>query len=51
MYPCGACLQRISEFSDDNTLIHLADNTKVCKTYKLKDLMPHQFNAKELAND
>ena len=51
VYPCGACLQRISEFSDDNTLIHLADNTKVCKTYKLKDLMPHQFNAKELAND
>ena len=51
VYPCGACLQRISEFSDDNTLIHLADTTKVCKTYKLKDLMPHQFNAKELAND
>lgn len=51
VYPCGACLQRISEFSDDNTLIHLADNTKVCKTYKLKDLMPYQFNAKELAND
>lgn len=51
VYPCGACLQRISEFSNPETLIHLADSNKICKTYKLKDLIPYQFNATELRND
>ena len=51
VYPCGACLQRINEFSDEDTLIHLADSNKICKTYTLKDLMPHQFIAAELRND
>lgn len=51
VYPCGACLQRISEFSNPETLIHLADSNKICKTYKLKDLIPYQFNVTELRND
>lgn len=51
VYPCGACLQRIGEFSTPDTLVHLADNQKICKTYKLKDLIPYQFNAMELRND
>jgi cytidine deaminase len=51
VYPCGACLQRICEFSNEDTLIHLADTKKICKTYKLKELMPCQFNATELRND
>ena len=51
VYPCGACLQRIAEFSDSNTLIHLAKGNEVLKTYKLQDLMPNQFNAMELQND
>jgi cytidine deaminase len=51
VYPCGACLQRISEFSSPETLIHLGNSNKICKTYKLKDLIPHQFNATELRND
>lgn len=51
VYPCGACLQRISEFSNPEILIHLADSNKICKTYKLKDLIPYQFNATELRND
>ena len=28
VYPCGACLQRIAEFSDENTIIYLADAKK-----------------------
>ena len=48
VYPCGACLQRIAEFSDTSTLIHLANDKQICKTYKLEDLMPHKFNASEL---
>ena len=48
VYPCGACLQRIAEFSDDETIIYLADGKKVCKTYNIKELLPQNFIAAEL---
>ena len=35
VYPCGACLQRIAEFADDNTLIYLADTSEIRKTCRL----------------
>lgn len=41
--PCGACLQRISEFADQNTLVHLAVPAEIKKTYKLQDLIPVAF--------
>jgi len=47
--PCGACLQRIAEFSEENTLIHLADLTNIRQTFKLPELMPQAFSAKELS--
>ena len=47
VYPCGACLQRIVEFSVPSTKIYLANDSKIIKTYTLEDLMPHQFNPKE----
>ena len=47
--PCGACLQRIAEFSDKDTLIHLANTTAVQKTLKLSDMLPLAFSAKELS--
>ena len=43
IYPCGACRQRIAEFSDSDTLIHLADDEGIKKTYKVNDLLPHTF--------
>ena len=46
--PCGACLQRIFEFSDKNTKVHLADLTSIKKTYLISDLLPLAFNEKEL---
>ncbi len=51
VYPCGACLQRIAEFSDENTIISLSDGVKICKEYHLKDLLPYNFKATELGND
>lgn len=46
--PCGACLQRIFEFSDKNTKIHLADLVGVKKTYTIAELLPAAFDEKEL---
>ena len=46
--PCGACLQRIFEFSDKNTRVHLADLTGIKKTYFISELLPLAFDEKEL---
>ena len=46
--PCGACLQRIKEFSDENTLIHLSDKTGIKQTLNIKDLLPLAFDDEEL---
>lgn len=43
IYPCGACLQRIAEFSDEKTKIYLANTKEICKTYTLDKLLPHAF--------
>lgn len=47
--PCGACLQRIAEFAENDTMIHLANLTGVQQTLKLSDLMPLAFAAQELS--
>ena len=41
--PCGNCLQKILEFSDENTKILLADTTGVQKIHVLSDLLPIAF--------
>ena len=46
--PCGACLQRIFEFADKDTKVHLADLTSIKKTYLISELLPMAFNEKEL---
>ena len=51
VYPCGACLQRIAEFSDEETQIYLANLDEICKTYTLKELLPYGFKTSELIND
>ena len=48
VYPCGACLQRIAEFSNDKTIIYLANSKEVCKQYYLRELLPQDFKAAEL---
>ena len=41
--PCGACRQRIAEFADDSTLVHLADDEGVKQTFTIAELLPHSF--------
>lgn len=48
--PCGNCLQKIYEFGTADTLVHSADLKGNIRTYKLSQLLPHNFNAKEVKN-
>ena len=41
--PCGACRQRIAEFSNPETLIHLANNEGIKKTLTIQELLPYTF--------
>ena len=42
--PCGACLQRIKEFSTPDTMIHLANLSGVQKSVLLTELLPYPFS-------
>jgi cytidine deaminase len=46
--PCGNCLQKIAEFADETTLVHSADLQRNIKTFKLAELLPQRFSAKDL---
>lgn len=41
--PCGGCRQKIAEFADRDTLIHLYDNAGVVKTVSMSELLPFSF--------
>lgn len=41
--PCGACRQRICEFSDENTIVHMANLEGIKKSILAKDLLPYGF--------
>ena len=42
--PCGACLQRIFEFADAETTVHLADLTGIKQSLKITEILPVSFN-------
>jgi len=42
--PCGGCRQKISEFADRNTLVHLATSEGKIKTLNFADLLPFAFD-------
>jgi cytidine deaminase len=46
--PCGACRQRLYEFSAPDMQIHLFDNHGNSKTYALEELLPHAFGPNDL---
>ncbi len=46
--PCGACLQRIKEFSDASTQVLLANAQGVQKILKISELLPFAFDNSEL---
>ncbi len=41
--PCGGCRQRIREFADGETRIHIAGPEGVRATFTLAELLPHSF--------
>ncbi len=41
--PCGACRQRIVEFSDKETKVYLSDRNGIQKTMKAEELLPFCF--------
>ena len=46
--PCGACRQRIAEFSSPTTRIHLADTSGIQKTFTTAELLPEAFGPQHL---
>ncbi|KTD60526.1 cytidine deaminase [Legionella shakespearei] len=44
--PCGACRQRIHEFSTSETLIHLCNKDTVFHSMTVDELLPLAFNFK-----
>jgi len=41
--PCGGCRQRLAEFADAGTLVHLCDSEGVKKTLRMDELLPYAF--------
>lgn len=48
--PCGNCLQKISEFSEADTLVHCADLSGIVKTFHLNELVFTAFKAEDMQN-
>ena len=42
--PCGGCRQRLAEFADADTPVHLCDANGVLETIRLGDLLPASFD-------
>lgn len=49
--PCGACRQRILEFSKPDTLIHISHQKAVFETVTISELMPMAFRFKPNEQD
>ncbi len=47
--PCGACRQRLFEFSNDETRVHLADAAGPVEVLLLRELLPRAFGPHDLA--
>lgn len=47
IYPCGACLQVMSELLRDDTPILLTNTSRRMKELKVSDLLPYQFELKD----
>ena len=41
--PCGGCRQKIAEFADRHTLVHLATSQGELKTYTFSEFLPMAF--------
>lgn len=41
--PCGGCRQRLAEFTQADTLLHLCDQTGIVETVTMGEMLPHGF--------
>ena len=41
--PCGGCRQRIREFADADTMVHICSPEQVRKSLRLDELLPYSF--------
>ena len=46
--PCGGCRQRIAEFADANTPVHVCGPEGLRRTFKLGELLPASFGKDHL---
>lgn len=46
--PCGGCRQKIAEFADAGTRVHLCDETGVRRTLTMEELLPLAFRTEIL---
>lgn len=44
--PCGACRQRIAEFSTSETMVHLCNHEQIIKSIPFDSLLPEAFRLK-----
>jgi len=49
--PCGACRQRLLEFSKDSTLVYLTDEKQILHTASMETLLPLPFTLTPLNQD
>ena len=47
--PCGGCRQRLYEFADDTTPVHICDSDGLRRTVTLGELLPMSFGPGNLA--
>ena len=47
--PCGGCRQRIREFADAGTRVHVAGPEGVRASFRLEELLPHSFGPGHLS--
>ena len=45
--PCGGCRQRIKEFSDDDTVVIVIDDSEEWQEYSIDELLPASFHLDE----
>jgi cytidine deaminase len=47
--PCGGCRQRLAEFAEADTLVHLTDQNGITKTITMAELLPLGFKTEVLS--
>lgn len=49
--PCGGCRQRLAEFADGATPVHICDTTGLRRSFTLGELLPHRFVLRDATSE